>query len=100
MFVVALFYGKNFFIRKKIFLIFFPAYRFNKSRRLFSLRFPINPESREKWLRMLNRPHWTSHKYTTICSKHFHPHCFSVTIGQKRRKLRSGSVPTISMPGT
>ncbi|CAK1603184.1 unnamed protein product [Parnassius mnemosyne] len=87
MFVVALFYGKNFFIRKKIFLIFFPA-------------FPINPESREKWLRMLNRPHWTSHKYTTICSKHFHPHCFSVTIGQKRRKLRSGSVPTISMPGT
>ncbi|CAK1588007.1 unnamed protein product [Parnassius mnemosyne] len=38
LFVVALFYGKIFFIRKKNFPIFFPAYRFNKARHLFSLR--------------------------------------------------------------
>lgn len=60
------------------------------------LSIPRRPELREKWLRIINRPHWTPNKQSKVCSKHFEEKCF---IQRNRyRILMKDTIPTLFIP--
>ncbi|XP_072929301.1 THAP domain-containing protein 2-like isoform X2 [Epargyreus clarus] len=59
--------------------------------------FPKSIDVRQKWLKMVDRKDWVPKRNSTICSKHFESKCFPYR-GSQRKKLCSGSVPTLFMP--
>ncbi|XP_074082257.1 THAP domain-containing protein 2 [Macrotis lagotis] len=56
-------------------------------------RFPLDPQRRKEWVRLVRRKNFVPGKHTFLCSKHFEASCFDLT-GQTRR-LKIDAVPTI-----
>ncbi|XP_044533731.1 THAP domain-containing protein 2 [Gracilinanus agilis] len=56
-------------------------------------RFPLDPQRRKEWVRLVRRKNFVPGKHTFLCSKHFEASCFDLT-GQTRR-LKMDAVPTV-----
>ncbi|XP_036617865.1 THAP domain-containing protein 2 [Trichosurus vulpecula] len=69
------------------------AATYNKHINVSFHRFPLDPQRRKEWIRLVRRKNFVPGKHTFLCSKHFEASCFDLT-GQTRR-LKMDAVPTI-----
>ncbi|KAM8982093.1 THAP domain-containing protein 2 [Sarcophilus harrisii] len=69
------------------------AATYNKHINISFHRFPLDPQRRKEWVRLVRRKNFVPGKHTFLCSKHFEASCFDLT-GQTRR-LKMDAVPTI-----
>ena len=59
----------------------------------FCFSFPRNEELRQIWLENIGRPDLKVNPFAKICSLHFEPDCFSLTL--KNNYLKENAFPTI-----
>ncbi len=67
-------------------------------------KFPREPQLRQEWEKQVlrTRAHWKATESSFLCSEHFTDNCFEAESSlaaqfgiKKRKKLRSGAIPTI-----
>ncbi|XP_028179199.1 THAP domain-containing protein 2-like [Ostrinia furnacalis] len=59
-------------------------------------RFPTSEDTKNAWLKLIDRPNWIPKKWSSLCSKHFEDKYFQTLGG--RRVLKKCAIPTKFVP--